>query len=498
MEAALRQSRRNLDNCFNTLEDFVFVVGLDGQIIYVNSQVERRLGYSRQDAVGRHVLDVHSPDRRDEAARIFAEMLAGRTTICPVPLQAKDGTQVDVETRITHGEWDGQPVLFGISRDIRERLETERALRDSQEKLAGVLDAVADQISMIDEEHNIVWANGVAKRLYGADLPGKKCYRVYHERDEPCERCLTRRTFADGRHHELERKLTGNGEERIYWCTSSVAARYDDGRPRLVIEVARDVTDRKRAEEESRRHLAELAHVTRVATMGEMVSGIAHEVNQPLTAIASSAGTCLNILEKTSLPINADLYESLGRIEQQAVRAGRIVHRLRDFVRRTPPVRAACDLNDLVREALGWMQPELERVDVTLKQSLTESLPAVVVDPIQIEQVILNLVKNAVDAISSESNGRRQLSVSTEAPASDRVQVTVCDSGPGLPAEDRDRIFDAFVTSKPDGLGMGLAISRSIIETHGGRLWMTPNPDRGCTFRFDLPLAVESPDSCDP
>jgi PAS domain S-box-containing protein len=623
--AALRQSQRNLENLFNTLDDLAFVLDQNGNIVHVNRTAEKRLGYALEELAGRPVLDLHPPDRRREAGEIVAAMVDGTTSVCPIPVLAKDGTLIEVETKVSRGEWDGRPVLFGISRDIGDRIraekrlqtenafreavihgaaeglcvcrdaaeyphlrfdvwnhrmveitgytreeinrlgwyetlhseeprrqqareyaaavqagqtfraeewlitradgerrtllvsatpihtvdgplrmlgvvqditerkQMERALAESKQKLAGMLNAVTDHISMMDEQYNIVWANEVARGLFGAAVVGRKCYEVYHGKEEPCESCVTRRTFADGKSHEHETKVVSADGERDFWCTSSVAARHEDGRPKLVMEISRDVTDRKRAEEQSRKHLAELAHVMRLTTMGEMASGMAHELNQPLTAIATYAGACSNTLQQTPSPTVDKATEILDRIEQQAIRAGRIIHRLRSFVSRTPPARVARDMNEIVREVLVLAGAELRTSRITVRLDLDESIPNVLVDAIQIQQVLLNLVKNAREAMAGESDDRRELTIETGFAEPNTVEVAVGDSGTGVCAADADQVFDAFFTTKPDGMGMGLAISRSIAESHGGRLSFTPNSDRGCTFRFAIPALRDKP-----
>jgi PAS domain S-box-containing protein len=397
-----------------------------------------------------------------------------------------------VSTSMLHNE-QGPTQMLAAVQDITERKQMEWELRESQQKLAGVLDAVADNVSMINEEHTIKWANRVAKEKFGPDLLGKKCYRVYHGSDMPCESCLAAQTFADGRPHEHETRSGGAQGEKAYWCTTSVAARDGDGQPRLVVEVSRDVTERKRAEEQSRKHLADLSHVARLATMGEMASGLAHEINQPLTAIASYAGVCFNKLEGLCPPETETLRDLVTRIEQQALRAGRIIRRLRSLITGRAPVRVSCDVNRLVTETLDLIDAELKQQQIVRTVDLTAGLPPISADPIQIQQVVMNLLFNAVDAVSAGNGSPRTLGISTATAAADQLAVSIRDSGPGISAAEADRIFDAFFTTKPGGMGMGLAISRSIVEAHGGRLQMTPNPDRGCTFRFTVPRAVEEP-----
>jgi C4-dicarboxylate-specific signal transduction histidine kinase len=255
-------------------------------------------------------------------------------------------------------------------------------------------------------------------------------------------------------------------------------------------DVALIAIERKRAEEALQAAQAELAHVTRVATLGELTASIAHEINQPLGAIVNNAAACLRWLAAHNLE---EVRNSAELVIADGHRASEIIRRIRALATNAPPRRDWLDPNETIRDVAALAQSELSRHGVALDTRLADDLPRIVADRIQLQQVILNLVVNATEAMSGSRDGRRELSIDSALDDSRHVMVAVRDSGPGLDLKNVDRLFDAFYTTKPQGLGMGLAICRSIIEAHGGRLWATANDGRGATFQFVLPIAAPAP-----
>jgi PAS domain S-box-containing protein len=261
-----------------------------------------------------------------------------------------------------------------------------------------------------------------------------------------------------------------------------------DGGITGTIGVALDITERKRAEDLVRQ-LADLAHFSRLSLMGEMATGLAHELNQPLTAITNYARGCIRRIRTGAIDSPA-LLEALNEVAGQAARAGEIIHWIRNFVRRREPECVPLALPDLLRNALRIVEPDLRSHRVAARLDLSDGLPQVRVDRIQIEQVVLNLMRNAVEAMASVGSPR-ELTLSARHDGRARVEVAVADTGCGLKDDLVERVFDPFFTTKPQGLGMGLAISRSIVEAHGGRLWYAANQPRGVVFLFTLPACTE-------
>lgn len=252
--------------------------------------------------------------------------------------------------------------------------------------------------------------------------------------------------------------------------------------------VAREAHERLRAEEQARQHQASLAHVARVSMMGEMAAQMAHELNQPLSAIVSYASGCIRRIRNGS-ERPEEILEALDQIAGQAVRASEILKRLRAFVRKGAPKRERVHINAVVRNALRFAEVEARDYGVSVRFEPAPYLPVIQADAVQLEQVVLNLVRNGFEAMR-ETNGRqRELVIRTGLDDHGFVRVSVRDSGAGVAADIADTLFEPFTTTKPDGLGMGLSISRSIIESHGGRLWMTQNAGAGATFEFTVPVA---------
>ena len=235
----------------------------------------------------------------------------------------------------------------------------------------------------------------------------------------------------------------------------------------------------------------ELAHVTRVMTLGELTASIAHEVNQPLAAIVTNGNATLRWLGGAT-PNLSEARQAVERIIKDSYRASEVISRIRTLVKKAPPRNDLVDLNEVIIEVFALAQSEARRNRVSLQRQLKNDLPLVRGDRVQLQQVILNLIVNGLEAIAKSKNGARELIVSSDQNEEDKVIVAVSDSGEGLDAANLEHVFDAFFTTKPDGMGMGLAISRTIVEAHGGRLWATSNSSRGAVFQFTLPANAES------
>ena len=251
--------------------------------------------------------------------------------------------------------------------------------------------------------------------------------------------------------------------------------------------ITHDMTEHMLAVEALQKAQAELAHVTRVTTLGELAASIAHEVNQPLAAVVADAHASLNWLAAPR-PDLGQVREALDAIVTESHRAAEIIQRIRQLATKRAPRKEPVDLNDVVRDVVPLVRAELHRHDVSLAVDLTSGLPPVVGDRVQLQQVLLNLVMNAIEAMASITDRAREVAIRSRPDESDHVLVAVDDTGVGIDPNDRDRLFNAFFTTKPGGMGMGLSISRSIIEAHGGRLWATPNEPHGATFHFTLPV----------
>ena len=278
-----------------------------------------------------------------------------------------------------------------------------------------------------------------------------------------------------------------DGEYR--WVIESGIPRYAGGEFAGYIGSNIDITELKRAEEERerlRQVQSELAHVNRITTMGELAGSIAHEIRQPISAAQTNANTCLRWLGRDRPDIE-EAREAVSRIIQDVTRASEIIGRIRVLFKKGEPEREWVDINEVVREMISLMRSEAGRRGISIHTELASALPNVNADRVQLQQVLMNLMLNGIEAID-EGTVAGNLTIKSQRNADGHVLISVSDTGMGLPPKQADRVFEAFFTTKPLGTGMGLSISRSIIESHGGRLWATGNSDRGATFQFTLPV----------
>ena len=271
-----------------------------------------------------------------------------------------------------------------------------------------------------------------------------------------------------------------------YLAATYTPLRPDSQRVEALLAITRNLTDHARASEALQRAQAELAHVTRVTTLGEMTASIAHEVNQPLAAIVADANASLNWLAAATPDLDR-VQEALEAIVREGHRAGDVIQRIRQLATRTGPQKTQLDVNDVIREVVPLIGPEVRSHEVSLRLELAPALPSVVADRVQLQQVLINLAMNGIEAMTPTDDRPRELVIRSQPHDGDQVAVAVQDVGVGIEAASVDQLFNAFFTTKAGGMGMGLSISRSIIEEHGGRLWATSNATQGATFHFALP-----------
>jgi len=364
-------------------------------------------------------------------------------------------------------------------------------------ELQALLDACVDAIVIIDHGGVVNTFNEAACRIFG------------YRRDEVLGRNVSMLMSAadSGRHDDYLRHYLATGEARVIGVGREVVARRRDGsefpvslavgriagaEPARFVGLLHDLTPR-RHEEQQRRTAEEavrearerLTHVARLSTLGEMTTGLAHELNQPLTAIATYARAAERLADQGPAQ-HHEVVSALRQITAQALRAGEIIKRLRALVRNRQTQEEPLDLNSVVRELAVLAESDARVNNVQLQLELSPDLPRVLGDAVQLQQVMLNLLRNAIDAVCADSASERSIRLRTSLVA-DEVELCVLDSGPGLDPAIRERLFEAFATTKPEGTGLGLAISRSIVESHRGRLAWRANTPRGSCFYFTLP-----------
>ncbi|MGH8672043.1 MAG: ATP-binding protein [Burkholderiales bacterium] len=399
----------------------------------------------------------------------------------------------------------GMVVLYvkqkNVLRDSTLKLENEIArhkrvaekLEVTEYRLKTIIESEPECVKLQAADGTVLEMNPAGLALVDADRPedmiGKSVYQMIAPEHCASYEAFTRSIFA-GKSGSIEFQLVSlKGRSR--WMEShAVPLRDAKGEIVALLAVTRDITDRKQADEETRRHQAELAHVMRLTTMGEMATGIAHELNQPLTAIANYTQGCIRRLCSGS--DTAELLDAMRHVASQAERAGEIIRRIKNFVRKKEPNVTVVDVNAAIREVCALAQPECREHGITVRLELAEPLLPTKADKIEIQQVILNLARNGVEAMSGSCSEAMELSLSTRMVDGGMIEVAVRDSGPGIPEENLGQVFNQFFTTKPNGMGIGLSISRSIVESHRGRLWVDRNNAQGATLRFTLPAVTDS------
>ncbi len=381
-----------------------------------------------------------------------------------------------------------------LRQQIADRNRAEEAFRRVEQQARAIVDSALDAVVVMDAEEIITEWNKQAEETFGWTRP-EALGRRMSETIIPAQHRLSHdrgleRFFKTGQGPVLNRRIeiTALRRDGTEFPVELTITPLRSGDTWTFSSFIRDITARRQAEEDLRSAQAELAHVNRVMTMGELAASIAHEVNQPLAAIVASGDSCIAWLANET-PNLEKARAAAGRISQAAAQASDIVRRIRALFRKTPSITTPLEINQVIAETVSLIDGEVQRKGVSLDTELAANLPAVLGDRIQIQQVILNLAINGTEAMAAVEDQPRRLMIQSALTEAREVLVSVADSGPGIDPQQMAQLFAPFFTTKPEGIGMGLSISRTIIEAHGGRLWAVANQPRGAVFHFALPAA---------
>jgi len=379
-----------------------------------------------------------------------------------------------------------------LRREIAERQRAEDALRRSEDRLRSVIDTIPALVWSKMPDGSADFFNQRFREYTGLSVEeglGEGWLKAFHPEDRASSVDEWRSAFATGKPFEFEARLRRADGEYRWFLLRGVPLRDELGNIIKWYGTTTDIEDRKRAEWALQEAQAGLSHVTRVMAMGELVASIAHEVNQPLTGVVTNANFCLRQLASET-PNLEKLREAIAEIVNDGTRASAVISRIRALLMKAAPERVELDINEIIQEVAILVRNEVTRNRISLRNDLAPDLPRVLGDRVQLQQVLINLVMNGIDAMRTLTDRSRELLIkSAKNPAGVLIQVQ--DSGPGLDLEQADRIFEPFFTTKPEGIGMGLSISRSIVESHGGRLWAVPGSN-GALFQFTLPSSANS------
>jgi two-component system, LuxR family, sensor kinase FixL len=515
---------------FEAMAESAVLLDKAGRVINWNAGATALFGYSKKEVLGRSInfiydrnypfpkliQEIHTNQRKWQEDTVFIRKngIKGycKTMLCPLPVEQNKVFALLVHHNISHykkmeEEWNKnrshlleqtKHILEGFWYTANLLVETqnsleqiEKKLRESELRFHLLGENATDVISRHTPEGRYLYVSPACKSSIGYspdDLIGKNVYKLIHHDDHAKVKKFFRRKYQGNNKPVVYRVKRKEGEFR--WFESNVRLIIDE-ETRAISEIqlaSRDITDRV-LDKKARLRGQQLAHVFRLSTMEEMASGMAHEISQPLAAIVNYTRGCVRHLEN-NLHDKDQLRNIMEKAAAQAERAGEIVQRLKNFFCKGQLLKTSCKINNVVRETISLMKNELTTSKTKVDFDFVKDVPFIFIDKIQIQQVILNLLQNAIESMQQHHVKDKRIHVQTKINLPDTVEVTLSDTGPGFSKEIINKVFMPFFTTKAHGRGMGLAICRSIIEAHGGQFTINPNTNQSSWIRFSLPLSI--------
>jgi PAS domain S-box-containing protein len=489
--ATLQRSEDRLRLVINTIPAHAWTAGPDGSVDFINQRFLEFTGRSLEEVLGWSWGSlVHPDDLKPYLGQWQAAVATGQAmeSEARVLRRNRDYRWLLIRNVPLHDELGNIVNWYGTATDIEERHQAEDALRRSEAYLA--------EAQRLSRTGSFGWAVSTGEvlwseetfRIFQYDRTTKPTVQLILQRVHPEEAVHVKQTMesasmtAENFEHEYRLAMPDNSVKYVHVVARAVS---DKSASVEFVGAVMDVTERKRAEEALRDAQANLARVSRVTTMGELTASLAHEIKQPIAAAVTDAGTCLRWLER-DLPDLPEARQAAARIIKDVTRAADIIRRVGQLFNKGTPQKEVLDVNEVIREMIILLRSEATRYSISFRTELADDLPQVMGDRVQLQQVMTNLCINSVDAMK-DVEGKRELIVKSQRAENEHLMVSISDTGVGLPSQQADQIFNAFFTTKSYGTGMGLRISRSIIESHGGRLWADDNCPRGANFYFTLP-----------
>jgi PAS domain S-box-containing protein len=525
------QKDEMLERSFDAAPDLIMILDTQHKILRANKAMAKRMGTSPNKLVGQNCYEVvhgtKSPpescphecllkDGKEHSSDTYQELLGGDFLITVSPIYDSDQTivgsvhiardityrvQMEQQLKKAHDKLERKVQMRTkelvianeqLLKEIEERKRAEQDLKNREQSLAEAQriahlgnwdwNIVTNELYWSDEIYRIF---GLAPQEFGAT------YEAFLNSVHPDDRPLVERSvdaaLYEGKSYSIDHRIVLlDGSERIVHEQAEVT-RDDSEQAIQMTGTVHDITERKNAEEDRRLLREELTHMSRITTIGTLAGALAHEINQPLTAIMSNAQAALRFLDAEKPNID-ELREILSDITNDTIRSSDVIHQLRDFMKKGEIALIPLNINETIKEVVNLTHRDAESRHISIRIDTNEDLPEVMGDKVQLQQVILNLVINGFDAMMYQDADSRELVIQTEQDEDNSIHIAVQDTGMGIEEEKLEQIFEPFVSTKPEGMGLGLSINQYIINAHNGRMWATNNPDHGATVHFTLPV----------